>query len=121
MSKDDKTEQNRTVNSPITFEEFAFYLQQIGENIQCPLCKNTQWELFAKTTVQSQFTKENINYVTTLPVTSNIFHGDSLSQMLQVTSNNVLIMNCNNCGYINLLNYEFVYNKIKKTKRTNND
>ncbi|WGL95986.1 hypothetical protein [Arsenophonus nasoniae] len=117
MSKDNITEKDELDNSPITFEEFSHYLLTINKTPKCLICDNNKWDLLTYDTYKNPLTKDEMNVVATLPATSGILSSDNFTQFFQNSSYNLLVMSCNNCGYTNLFNYEFVYNKIRKIKK----
>lgn len=100
---------------PITFEEFAHYLQSFNSSMTCHICGNENWKL----SVPEKNGDDGDFITVTLPGTGMLHRSmksNSKHSLLQNPFYNILLMTCADCGNINIFNYQDIYNKIRNTK-----
>jgi len=95
----------------ITFEEFAEYLGTLDAEHICPMCNSEAWNLSTPNELSPGDSGRKM--VTTIPGTYFTKSIDEKRQGLYNTKAlDVLLMQCSNCGFVNLFNYRTVEENI---------
>lgn len=93
----------------ITFEEFAEYLNSLPGDHTCPLCCEESWMLYTPNELTPGDDEDREIMVPTIPGAPFKKNLDEKGGGLYKTpALDVLIMQCQNCGFINFLNYRKV-------------
>ncbi|QDI17499.1 hypothetical protein FBF86_05690 [Serratia marcescens] len=104
MSNDNKDKKDRKTNDEsnyknIDLDAFGEYLNTLKSSHECPMCSNTKWTLY--TPGDSVNDKGNPIVVPIIPgVTVDVPVTDK--NMFINSTFTLLVMCCNNCGYLNL-------------------
>ncbi|QHJ79261.1 MAG: hypothetical protein [Bacteriophage sp.] len=95
-----------------TFKQFADYLNTLsGEHI-CPMCGEESWTLFTP----QESTNDDVTETLTPSIPIAAYKNNSDKMKTDIFGSkmfDLLIMQCQNCGYMNLFGYEKVSKNIK--------
>lgn len=95
----------------VNFDEFASYLERVNALYTCPMCSHRKWSLSTPDT--SLRNGEKANIIPTLPGTDLQSNG---GVFLHSKTHNLLIMECESCGYMSFFNHNTVLEKIKNNE-----
>ncbi|NUU68466.1 hypothetical protein HQN64_20485 [Enterobacteriaceae bacterium BIT-l23] len=104
----------------ISFDEFAEYLNGLkGEHI-CPMCEEEKWTLYTPKELEDQ--SNNRRMQPTIPfATYSSKDGKEKGNLLGGSVLDVLIMECQNCGYMNFFSYAKVLKNISNSEEKESD
>ena len=101
----------------ITFEEFAEYLNSLAGDHTCPICCEESWTLYTPNELTPGEDENRARMVPTIPGSAFRKSIDEKSSALYKTpALDVLIMQCENCGFINFFNYRKVEQNLVDKK-----
>lgn len=96
----------------ISFDDFAAYLNTLEGEHNCPMCQSEAWQLFTPKEVSNTEDPEKM-IVPTIPGSFlNPTSGENRKSLMKSPSLNVLVMQCQNCGFMNFFNYKKVTDNI---------
>ncbi|CAM3360781.1 hypothetical protein SB6411_00254 [Klebsiella spallanzanii] len=115
----------------IDFKEFGHYLNSLVGDHVCPICNTDEWTLYTP----DELTKDAENakvykVIPSLPLVSYSEDNDKKkTSMVSSEALDILIMQCSNCGYINLFSHRKVsknietgdYKKLKSEENKEHD
>lgn len=97
---------------PVKFNEFVDYLNSLkGEHI-CPMCMEEQWKLFTPDQINHDDDPEK-TIIATIPGAFVKINKEKSSTLYRSPGLDVLLMECQNCGYINFFNHKKVSKNLK--------
>lgn len=98
---------SKTEYKLITFNEFAEYLGTLDSDHICPMCSCEAWTLSTPFELSPDDSEKKM--VPTIPGT--FFHKsptEKRKDLYSTTALDLLLMQCQNCGYMNFFNYRKV-------------
>ncbi|CNJ37230.1 Uncharacterised protein [Yersinia rohdei] len=96
----------------VDFDSFASYLQTLDGDQVCPACNQEKWTLFTPMKVPATPDDDRL-VIPTLPGSIlNTENAKSTGGLFRGASFDVLVMQCVNCGFVNLFNYLKVKDNI---------
>lgn len=97
----------------VDFEAFASYLNTLKGEQVCPICHEEQWKLHTP----SEITAADESQAFILPTLPGVFlptKEKTKTGFVRSRGLDLLMMQCKNCGFIHLFNYQTVENNIKE-------
>ena len=100
----------------VEFQEFVEFLNSFDTNCRvCPFCKSSKWTL--RTAAKKNVDNEDVGVTRFLPL------GTTSEPPSGLISGgvNFLVMSCNECGYTNLFDHNFVLKRLNRVSQDKND
>lgn len=99
----------------LNFKTFGEYLNTLAGDHICPICCKDEWTLYTPHELTKDVENDNVNRVIpSIPLVSYAKEQDK-KKAIMVNSGvlDVLMMQCSNCGYINLFSHRKVSKNIE--------
>jgi Zn ribbon nucleic-acid-binding protein len=97
--------------TPVKFNEFVTYLNSLKGDHACPMCQEESWTLFTPDQLTQGDDSENM-IITTIPGAFFNAPKDKRSTLYRSPGLDILIMECQNCGFLHLFNYKKVEKNV---------
>ncbi|EGT0451670.1 TPA: hypothetical protein SMF84_000224 [Serratia marcescens] len=104
----------------VDFDAFANYLNTLKGEQVCPICHEEQWKLHTPSEV-TEADESKALVLPTLPGTFLPVEGKAKAGFFRSRSLDLLMMQCQNCGFMHLFNYKTVEKNIKEKNYVKQD